>query len=60
MPSPLQPMTGEELLLMAVLGDSEAKAAMDRELDRRALSGPSLRERRPLTVPAEVRADLAA
>jgi len=39
-------MIGEELLLLAVLGGEEDRAAVDRELDRRALAGPPLKERR--------------
>ena len=36
----LKQMTGEELLLVAVLGGPKVHPAIDRELDRRALMGP--------------------
>ncbi len=46
MTSELGQLTGEELLLMAVLGDAETRASIDQELDRRALSGPPSRRSR--------------
>lgn len=38
-PKPLTLASGEELLLLAVLGPSYLKPQIDRELDRRALTG---------------------
>jgi len=47
MAAELENMIGEELLLLAVLGGKDDRAAIDRELDRRALSGPpSMKARR--------------
>ena len=36
----IQNMTGDELLLLAVLGGPAVQARVDAELDRRALFGP--------------------
>jgi hypothetical protein len=42
----LQHMTGEQLLLMRILGEGPAVAIIDRELDLRALTGPPEARRR--------------
>ena len=42
----LKQMTGEQLLLVSVLDGAKVRAAVDRELDRRALLGPPRRLRR--------------
>ena len=49
----LNRMTGEQLLLVSVLGDSKVQALVDRELDRRALLGPvsGLGQKRPWVKP---------
>ena len=43
MASQLSNLSGEELLLVSVLGAAKDRAAVDRELDRRALLGPPRR-----------------
>ena len=49
----LKRMTGEQLLLVSVLGDSKVQALVDHELDRRALFGPvsGLGQRKPWAKP---------
>ena len=42
----LRQMSGEELLLVSVLGGAKVQPAVDRELDRRTLLGPVRRLRR--------------
>ncbi len=49
-------MTGEELLLVTVLGGPLERHAVEQELDRRALSGPPQRRpRRPQHEPPAIR-----
>ena len=38
-------MTGEQLLLLRILGGEEVREQIDRQLDRRALLGPPPRRR---------------
>ena len=56
MATELRQLSGEELLLMAVLGGPETRASIDHELDRRALAGPPERRQshwvRPAMTPA--------
>ncbi len=49
----LKRMTGEQLLLVSVLGDSKVQDIVDRELDRRAILGPLSRlgQRKPWAKP---------
>ncbi len=47
METKLRDMTGEQLLLLKILGDAAAQAAVETELDRRALAGRPDRSRRP-------------
>ncbi len=51
----LKGSTGEELLLLSVLGGLGVRAAVERELDRRALLGAQ-RERTPLRARAPMTA----
>ena len=41
----LEQMTGEQLLLVSVLGESKIRDAIDQELDRRAVQGQDPRLR---------------
>ena len=43
----LKQMSGEQLLLVSVLGGTKVQDAVDRELDRRALLGRPRKSRRP-------------
>ena len=45
MATQLRHMTGEELLLTSILGDTQVRDDVDRELDRRALTPPSALQR---------------
>ncbi|MHC4983921.1 MAG: hypothetical protein ACYTF6_12245 [Planctomycetota bacterium] len=47
----LRTLTGEELLLLSIVGGPAVHAAVERELDRRALEGPP-RKVRALSRPA--------
>lgn len=52
-------VTGQQLLLMRVLGGPRAQARIEKELDHRALSGPpARRQRRPGPYPVAVRPDV--
>lgn len=51
----LKHKTGEELLLISVLGGPQVQDCIDCELDRRALLGKPLPARRPSSHPNEPR-----
>ena len=41
----LETLSGEELLLLSIFGGAEVHAAVERELDRRAVHGPPRKAR---------------
>ena len=53
----LRDVSGEQLLLIRIFGGPETAAAVERELDRRALFGPGGAQRRRTWRPTVVAAD---